>query len=417
MKKWKKRRIMGAVRRKRKVWQRLILGAMFLVGIFSGSVEKVTAVGEENVYLEHAGAVASRLVADESYYRLSEEQMAGLELKSEKFYLYDLTDGREFYAARADERAAVASLTKMMTALVFLENHPDTAELDQTITITGEMLYTHEAYTRMGLTEGQVVTVRDMLYGLMLPSAADAANALAFYDAGSVEAFVMKMNQKVAEMGLMNTHFSNPYGMDEADTVMIYPNMAEPANYSTARECEKILERGLKNATFREIFEGFYYTTSYGEEIKKSATTYVDGIAGLKTGYTAEAKRCLASNARIDGKEFLLVNLGAEEVPDHLTDATKIYNLVDESFDAEVVAKAGEKVADVPIKWGKEEKYEVKLAEDVVVYTKREEVEQEVSTEFQGVSEIAAGVLQGDEIGKVVVKRGEIVMAEVPVVL
>ena len=367
---------------------------------------------------------AAKMVVDREYYRISDEEIVGLGLKSERFYLYDLTDETEFFARAADEQVAVASLTKMMTALVFLENHPN--ELDAQITITDEMLVLHSEYTKLGLTAGEVVTVRDMLYGLMLPSAADAANALAFYDAGSVEAFVDKMNAKVAALGLSQTHFSNPYGMDEADTVVIYPNSIDPSNYSTARECAKILIEALKNSTFREIFNSFTYDTSYGKTLKKSATTYVDRITGLKTGYTAAAKRCLASTSEVDGKEFLLVNLGADYTPDHLTDATKLYQYIDDNFDAVKLPLEGETVANVPVRMGSIANYAVKIEGEQVFYLRggagggdlaASDSSSSATAEFEGVSEINSGIRKGDQIGVIKILSGDLVLAEIPVML
>ena len=357
---------------------------------------------------------AAKMVVDRNYYRLSDEEVAGLDLKSQKFYLYDLTDETEFFTRGADEATAVASLTKMMTALVFLENHAN--DLDAQITITEEMLAIHSEYTKLGLKAGEVVTVRDMLYGLMLPSAADAANALAFYDAGSVEAFVDKMNAKAAALGLSQTHFSNPYGMDEADTIMVYPNSVDPSNYSTARECARILVEALKNGVFREIFNSFTYDTSYGKTIKKSATTHIDRIVGLKTGYTAAAKRCLASISEVDGKEFLLINLGAESTPDHLTDATKLYQFVDDNFDAVKLPIEGATVANVPVRMGSIASYAVRIGEEQVFYLRRG-VNANVEAKYEGISEINSGVKKGDQIGTIKITSSDLVLAEIPVML
>lgn len=233
----------------------------------------------------------------------------------------------------SEEQMYPASMTKIMTAVVVLENISD---LQVKIRLSEEMfeeLYLAEA-SMAGFSPGEEVTALDLLYGVMLPSGAECCTGLADYVAGSEEAFAKLMNRKAAELGMTGTHFVNASGLHDAN------------HYSTAADMAKLLEYALQNETFREIAstavhstdstemhpEGItVYSTLFGgmtEEIRNSGL-----IAGGKTGYTEEAGLCLASFAEINGETFILITAGAqgshETEPFHILDAYAVYrNLI-----------------------------------------------------------------------------------------
>lgn len=213
----------------------------------------------------------------------------------------------------AADRIYPASMTKIMTALVAIENLPD---LEEQITLTAEQinpLY-EEGASMAGFSAGETVTVRDLLYGVMLPSGADACVALADRIAGSEAGFVELMNQKAQELALSDTHFVTDSGLHDDN------------HYSTCADLARLLENALLNETFRTVFTAHDYTctpTEYHPEglylastmfQKMDTDTLSNGavIEGGKTGYTDEAQLCLASLAVIQGEEYILVTAHAE---------------------------------------------------------------------------------------------------------
>ena len=230
---------------------------------------------------------------------------------------------------KADDRIYPASMTKIMTVIVAIENLED---LDQEITLTNEMfegLYEQDA-TQAGFQPGEIVRAIDLLYGAMLPSGAECCNALADTIGGSEEGFVELMNKKAEKLGMDGTHFCDTTGLHDPD------------HYSTVRDIAILLKYSLRNETFREIIESARHSsgvtnihpdgiTYYSTLFKNLSDTSVTGgeILGGKTGYTDEAGLCLASFAEIDGREYILVTAGAAGntgQPLHVQDAVTIYN-------------------------------------------------------------------------------------------
>lgn len=200
-----------------------------------------------------------------------------------------------------------ASLTKIMTLIIAVENAEN---LNDTQLITAEMIdpMIEQDATRAGFAAGETPTIKDLLYGLILPSGADASIAIAQYIAGSEQAFVDMMNQKCADLGLKSTHFTNCIGLHDIN------------HYSTVQDISLILQYALKNDICREILSTYEYTTEPSEfnpeGIVLTSTMFqrmsgdeMTGVSikGGKTGYTDEAGQCLASFAEINGKEYIMV--------------------------------------------------------------------------------------------------------------
>lgn len=228
-----------------------------------------------------------------------------------------------------------ASLTKMMTAIVAIEELKD---LDQEITLTQEMfagLYEQDA-TQAGFQPGETVRAIDLLYGVMLPSGAECCIALSYAIAGSEQGFVDLMNKKAEKLGMDGTHFCDSTGLHNPD------------HYSTAKDMAVLLQYALKNDTFREIAESPWHSTPgtnlhpdgityYSTMFKNLSETSVTGgkILGGKTGFTNAAGSCLASFAEIEGVEYILVTAGAMDggTP-NITDAVTVYNRLGEAAQA-----------------------------------------------------------------------------------
>ena len=246
--------------------------------------------------------------------------------------LMDARTGQVLARKRSGAEAAPASLTKMMTVLLATEALPD---LDTPVTLPEDIfpaLYKADA-SMAGFQPGETVTVRDLLYGAMLPSGAECCEALAREVSGSEEAFAARMNQKAAELGMTATHFCNPTGLHD------------PEHVSTVRDMARLTEAALQNETFRKLFTTERYTVPatnchpQGFTMHSTLLSQLDGtelhrgrILGGKTGYTGEAGLCLASLAEVKGREYILVTAGAggnhSTAPYHIEDAVTVYRRV-----------------------------------------------------------------------------------------
>ena len=207
--------------------------------------------------------------------------------------LMDGESGRVLYAQNADEKRSIASITKLMTALVAVELCPD---LSTEVTVRQE--WTGAEGSSMYLKPGEKLSVEALLYGLLLSSGNDAALAIAGSCCETVEAFVVRMNETASQLGMTNTHFANPNGLDD------------PEHYSTARDMALLARAVLENETLQRI-AGTRSITIAGRYLanhNKLLWRY-EGCTGLKTGYTDEAGRTLVSSARRDGQELIAVTL------------------------------------------------------------------------------------------------------------
>ena len=207
--------------------------------------------------------------------------------------------GDILYSHNSDVRLPMASTTKIMTALVLLENCKN---LDEEIVTTKEMVTVEGS--SMGLLPGDLVSYRALLYGMMLSSGNDAANTVAISIGKSVGGFVELMNKKAQDLGLKNTHFVTPSGLD-----------AE-GHYTTAYELALIARAALKNPDFSKAVSAKSATLCYGNPpYRRSVSNHnrllrmYDDIIGVKTGFTKKSGRCLVSAARRDGKLVIAVTL------------------------------------------------------------------------------------------------------------
>lgn len=219
--------------------------------------------------------------------------------------LIDAQDGTVYAEKGADTRAFPASVTKIMTVLVALENISDP---DAKTVISQDLLnrLAEKNAAVAGFRAGEAVTARDMVYAALLPSGADGSVGLAELVSGSEEQFAVLMNQKAQQLGMAQTHFTNATGLHD------------DGHYSTCRDLALLLRSALQNRAFRTAFTTKTYQTEGG--ISMESTTFrgmrAAGltsayIRGGKTGYTPEAGVCLATLAEIDGREYILVTLGA----------------------------------------------------------------------------------------------------------
>lgn len=247
--------------------------------------------------------------------------------------LMQANSGKILGEIKGEERIYPASLTKIMTAIVAIE---EIGDLDEEITLTNEMfagLYERDA-TQAGFQPGETVRAVDLIYGVLLPSGAECCIALADHISGSEQNFVELMNKKAAKIGMENTHFCDSTGLHD------------PEHYSTVLDMAVLLKYSLRNGEFREMIEAPYHSTGvtnihpdgityYSTMFKNLPDHSVTGgqIKGGKTGFTNDAGLCLASFAEIEGRDYILVTAGAPGNtgnPLHVQDAVTIYNRLGE---------------------------------------------------------------------------------------
>lgn len=212
--------------------------------------------------------------------------------------LIDVTSGRLLYSKSGDERMRIASLTKIMTAIVAIER----GNLKDPVKVTKNS-FAKEG-SSLFLKLGEEMSLENLLYGLMLRSGNDAASAIAEHVGGSEEGFVLMMNEKAAVLGLSNSHFMNPHGLDH------------DKHYSTANDVAKLTAYALKNPTFREIVKTPVKRApnpnekwDYKWDNKNKMLRFYEGADGVKTGYTKKAFRCLVSSATRGGQQIAVVTL------------------------------------------------------------------------------------------------------------
>ena len=320
-----------------------------------------------------------------------------LGISSKNAILYNMDSGEVLYEKDADEKVSIASLTKIMTALVSIENIKD---LDSQVVLTTDDfkgLVEANAVTA-GFTKGEVVTYRDLLYGLLLPSGADAAKALARNIAGSEENFIKMMNEKVGEMNLKNTHFSTVIGLDDDN------------NYSTAREVALIFKEALKNEDLKTIITTKEYTSSDGKvkfhsTIQSNAQKFeidVPYILGGKTGTTTDAGLCLATIAKENDVNYMLVTLGAlydKKAPHNIEDAQTIYDYFIENYGNHIIVDKETPFTEINVKYGSEKTLKLYPTKNITKYLENDYDKNDIKYVYDGREEITAFTKKGEKLG------------------
>lgn len=234
---------------------------------------------------------------------------------------YDLTDNRTLYAREAKVRVPMASLTKIMTAIVALENY----ELKQKFEVTTSAATVGE--NAMGLTAGEILNLEDLLYGLMLNSGNDAAETIAQGGSFGRDNFVYMMNKRAEDLGLSDTHFTNPSGLE-----------GDGNQYTTAADLLTMTRYALQNPDFARIVATYQYDIQANTEHREYnlynetnlLTTY-PGVKGVKTGYTYEAGLCLVTYLEHNGQKIIAILLNAQnrrqEMKDLLDYSLKIQGI------------------------------------------------------------------------------------------
>lgn len=314
-------------------------------------------------------------------------------MSAQRAVLYDPVAGRLLYEREPDKRSLIASTTKIMTALLVCEqcNVLDRMRIPkEAVGIEGSSMY---------LKEGEILTIQELLYGLMLSSGNDAAVALAIYCGGTVEEFAQRMNDKARSLGLTNTHFENPNGLDS------------PEHYASARDLAVLAAYAMENPVFAQTVST--KSVKAGERYLRNHNKLLwlaEGADGVKTGYTKAAGRILVSSAVRDGRRLIAVTINdPNDWEDHK-------QLLDEGFSRyslQRLVTQGDRVGTVEIAGGTTQSVEL-LAAKHFVYAVSEAESPSLVLPKPGF--VYAPVTEGADAGFAHVVIGEKTVGRIPLV-
>ncbi|CUB24470.1 D-alanyl-D-alanine carboxypeptidase DacB [Bacillus spizizenii] len=251
---------------------------------------------------------------------------AAIDVSAKSAIVIDGASGRVLFAKDEHEKRRIASITKIMTAVLAIES----GKMDETVTVSANAVRTEGS--AIYLTEGQKVKLKDLVYGLMLRSGNDAAVAIAEHVGGSLDGFVYMMNQKAEQLGMENTRFQNPHGLDDHEN-----------HYSTAYDMAILTKYAMKLKDYQKISGTKIYKAETMESVWKNKNKLLTMLyrysTGGKTGYTKLAKRTLVSTASKDGIDLIAVTIND---PNDWDDHMKMFNYVFDHYQTYLIAKKGD---------------------------------------------------------------------------
>lgn len=314
-------------------------------------------------------------------------------ISAEHAILVDAQTGRILFEKNADQRTLIASTTKIMTALIVCEqcNVLDRVKIcKESVGIEGSSIY---------LREGETLTIQELLYGLMLHSGNDAAVALAIYCGGTVEGFVQLMNDKAHRLGLSQTHFDNPHGLDS------------PTHYSTARDMAALAAYAINNPIFKQTVATKNVTIANRQLRNHNKLLWrVEGADGIKTGFTKAAGRILVSSATRYGRRLIAVTMNA---PDDWNDHSNLYSKGFKDFSLQKIVSKNSAVGTIEIAGGESGHVQLLAVDDYYYALKEDET---VTLMTCGFGFEYAPVVMGQNAGFVYVCVDGKPVAKLPVV-
>lgn len=327
--------------------------------------------------------------------------------------VFDRNTKSILYEKDINTKRAMASTTKIMTCIIILENGNlnDTVKISQKSANTGG--------SRLGLKKNDSITVKDLLYGLMLRSGNDAAVALAEYMSGSIEEFANLMNEKAKTLGLTNTHFVTPHGLDDEN------------HYTTAYELALLTDYALNNSTFSKIVNTKNYTITINGYSKALNNTnellgYLNGVNGVKTGFTGNAGRCLVTSCARNNFNIITIVLGADTKKIRTTDSIHLIEYAYNNFEQKNVKTLIEKEFKT---WLDSNLNKIivnksynslnlnlsNLEKENLIVIKKSEIN-DISIDIHSISYLEAPVYKGTKIGVLEVKSNEKTLLSIDII-
>lgn len=335
-------------------------------------------------------------------------------LNSRKCVIFDRNAKMIIYGKNENVKCPMASTTKIMTATIVLEKVED---LSKVVTITSKAAGT--GGSRLGLKKNDTISIMDLLYGLMLKSGNDAAVALAIEVGGTIEGFAELMNEKAEELGLSNTHFVTPHGLDNEN------------HYTTATELAKLTDYALKNSKFANIVATKNYTITingYSKSINNTNELLgtLNGVIGVKTGFTNGAGRCLVTEVKRGDYDIITIVLGADTKKDRTRDSIKLIEYAFSCFESVNIKEAATEEFE---KWQKINlnRIEIIKGKDITITAKLSEFEKEeilvnkeelqtLKYEIDTITSTEAPVQKGQKIGTLTISKGEEIIEIIDIV-
>lgn len=333
-----------------------------------------------------------------------------LDISAGAAILIDSSTEKILYSKNENEKMYPASTTKIMTAILTIEN----CNLDDTVTVPYEAIASiPSGYAIAALQSGEQLTVYQLLQVMMVYSANDAANVLAYHVSGSIDNFANLMNNKVEELGLKNTHFMNPSGKHDKD------------HYTTAYDLAMIMKYCMKNSTFRTLAglksciipstnkynERILTSTSYDlftvDNRDVSSNYYYKYAIAAKTGYTTEAKNCLVSVANKDGLELISVVLSVGIYPYNLSgkfiETKKLFNYGYENYTTKKIRDKNAIATQIEINNATKETKNLDLlvSDDITALINQSDLDTDFSPEITVNENLLAPIAQGQKVGKI----------------
>ena len=318
--------------------------------------------------------------------------------------VYNIEDMSLIYGKNIDERISIASITKVMTAIVAVENVED---VYNSVKIDYNQIskWLYEELSIAGIYDGQELTYYDLIATMLIPSGADSAIFIASNIFKNYNEFINKMNEKASELGMNSTHFSNPVGYDDEN------------NYSTIEDVAIMMNYALKNNTLKDILTMKKYTTSDNKltvysTLDSLAIKYgvqIDKIIGGKTGTTQNAGRCLASFSDDEGVPLLVIVVGSplySNMPYNLIDTEYLYDIIQKEYSKRYIFVKGDKVFKIPTLYTTKKYVDIEVPEDVMVYTDKIE-QKDIKVQYEGISLIDSSIKSGEKLGRLSIKYRE----------
>ena len=273
---------------------------------------------------------------DDSDAESSDDWPEGPETISDSVYMIEANTGAVLYEKNSDEQRYPASTTKLLTALIALE----TCSLTETVTFSETAVDLEEGASSIDAVAGEEMSMKDVLYGLLLPSGNDCANAIAEHISGSIEDFAELMNEYLEELGCENSHFTNPSGLYDDD------------HYTTAYDMAPIAQAAFNNSTLVSIISSSSYTieetnmsdarnlSNSNSMISSTSEYYNEYVVGGKTGYLYAAGRCLVTLSKNEGMTIITVLFKSSEYTGVYTDTQNLLDYVFENFSVYVISES-----------------------------------------------------------------------------
>ncbi|PFA63882.1 D-alanyl-D-alanine carboxypeptidase [Bacillus sp. AFS015802] len=310
--------------------------------------------------------------------------------------LIERDTGTVLYEKNSHEKLAPASMTKIMTMTLIME------ALEKGQIKWEDKVRASEYAASMGgsqifLEPGESMSVEEMLKGIAIGSANDASVAMAEHIAGSEEAFVEKMNNKVKELGLKDTHFKNPTGLPSKD------------HYSSAHDMSMMAKELLKYDGITKFTGSYESYLREGSDKKfwlvntNKLVRFYDGVDGLKTGFTNEAKYCLTATAKKDNMRVIAVVFGAPTPKERNNEVSKMLDYAFNQYSTKPLFKKGDSLAQVKVSKGKENKVEAVTEEPISLLTQKGEKLDEIEQKITLSKDLKAPIKKGDKVGTLVV--------------